>query len=148
MKIAVGADHAGLALKEHVRAHLEKAAHEVADLGTRSSDSVDYPDFAAKVAKAVAQGEAERGILCCGTGLGMAMAANRFRGVRAAPCTMEYQAEMARRHNDANVLALGGRVVTKEIAERVVEVFLTTASEGGRHARRADMMDRALEEGP
>ncbi len=141
MKVAIGADHAGFELKEHVRSLVEKAGHEVADHGADSAESVDYPDYAAKVARAVVRGEAERGILCCATGLGMGMAANRFGGIRAAPCTCEYAAEMARRHNDANVLALGARIVTKEIAERIVGVFLTTSFEGGRHARRTAKMD-------
>ncbi|MHC4248834.1 MAG: ribose 5-phosphate isomerase B [Planctomycetota bacterium] len=141
MKIAVGSDHAGFALKEHVRAHVEAAGHDVADVGTFSAESVDYPDFAAKVALAVVRGEAERGILVCGTGLGVSMTANRFRGVRAAPCTGEFAAEMTRRHNDANVLCLGGRLVTKELAERIVDVFLSTPFEGGRHARRVAKID-------
>ena len=141
MRIAVGADHAGFALKEHVRLFLDKAGHEVTDHGTHSAELVDYPDYARKVARAVARGEADRGILCCGTGLGMAMAANRFPSVRAAPCSLEYAAEMARRHNDANVLALGGRVVTREMAERIVHAFLTTPFEGGRHSVRTAALD-------
>ncbi|MHC5057308.1 MAG: ribose 5-phosphate isomerase B [Planctomycetota bacterium] len=141
MKIAVGSDHAGFALKEHVRAHIEASGHDVADVGTFSGESVDYPDFAAKVARAVVHGEAERGIIVCGTGLGVSMTANRFRGVRAAACTGEFAAEMTRRHNDANVLCLGGRLVTKELAERIVDVFLSTPFEGGRHARRVAKID-------
>jgi len=148
MKIAIGSDHAGFALKEHVRAQAGAAGHEVADLGTSSGESVDYPDFAAKVALAVARGEAERGIVICGTGLGVAMTANRFRGVRAAPCTGEFAAEMARRHNDANVLCLGGRLVTKELAERIVDVFLSSPFDGGRHARRVAKIDASTGEGP
>jgi len=147
VKIAIGADHAGFPLKEHVRALIE-AVHEVADKGTFSSDSVDYPDFAANVALAVARGEAERGIVVCGTGLGVAMTANRFRGVRAAPCTGEFAAEMARRHNDANVLCLGGRLVTRELAERIVDIFLSTPFDGGRHARRVAKIDALAAEGP
>ncbi len=143
MKIAIGSDHAGFALKEHVRAHIEAADHEVTDVGTCSSESVDYPDFAAKVALAVARGEAEYGIIICGTGLGVAMTANRVRGVRAAPCTGQFAAEMTRRHNDANVLCLGGWLVTKEVAERIVDVFLATPFDGGRHVRRVAKIDSA-----
>ncbi len=141
MKIAVGADHAGFILKEQVRRHLEKAGHEVKDFGTDSTEPVDYPDFAGHVAEVVAHGEAERGILFCGTGLGMAMAANRYPRVRAAPCTTEHAAEMARRHNDANVLGLGGRLVAGEDALRIVDTFLECPFEGGRHERRVAKMD-------
>ncbi len=141
MKIAVGADHAGFNLKEHVRRHLEKAGHEVEDFGTDSTEPVDYPDFARRVAEVVARGEADRGILCCGTGLGMAMAANRYPGVRAAPCTTEHAAEMARRHNDANVLTLGGRVIAEEDAVRIVDTFLECPFDGGRHERRVAKID-------
>ncbi len=143
MKIAIGSDHAGFALKERVRAHVEAAGHEVADFGTFSGEPVDYPDFAAKVARAVVQSEAERGIIICGTGLGVSMTANRFRGVRAAPCTGLLAAEMARRHNDANVLCLGGRLIAGELAGRIVDVFLSTEFEGGRHARRVAKIDSA-----
>jgi ribose 5-phosphate isomerase B len=143
MKISIGSDHAGFALKEHLRAHVEAAGHEVADVGAFSSESVDYPDLAAKVALAVARGEAECGMIICGTGLGVAMTANRVRGVRAAPCTSQFAAEMTRRHNDANVLCLGGRLVTKEVAERIVDVFLSTPFEGGRHVRRVAKIDSA-----
>ena len=141
MKISIGSDHAGFALKEHLRAHIEAAGHEVADAGTCSMESVDYPDFAAKVALAVARGEAECGMIVCGTGLGVAMTANRVRGVRAAPCTGQFAAEMTRRHNDANVLCLGERLVTKEVAERIVDVFLATPFEGGRHISRVAKID-------
>ena len=141
MKIAVGSDHAGYELKEHVRKRLAEAGHEVVDFGTDSTERVDYPAYGVRVAKAVAKGEAERGIIVCGTSIGIAMAANRVRGCRAAPCMIEYLAEMARRHNDANVLALGQRVVTPTLADRIVDVFLKTEAEGGRHARRAKMID-------
>jgi ribose 5-phosphate isomerase B len=141
MRIAVASDHAGFGLKEHVRRRLEEQGHEVRDFGTSSEESVDYPDFAKLVAEAVSGGEAERGILVCGTGTGMAMAANRFRGVRAAPAAVEYAAEMARRHNDANVLALGARLVTRELADGIVDRFLSTPFDGGRHLRRVAKMD-------
>jgi ribose 5-phosphate isomerase B len=136
MKIAVGSDHAGFELKEHVRRRLEDAGHEVMDMGTRSKEPVDYPEYARRVAEAVAGGKADRGVVVCGTGIGAAMAANRVRGARAAPCTIEYAAEMARRHNDANVLALGERIVTREVSDGILDIFLSTAFEGGRHARR------------
>ncbi len=141
MKIAVGSDHAGYKLKEHVRHRLSAAGHEVTDLGAHSAERVDYPVYGVRVAKAVVEGEAERGIIVCGTGLGISMAANRIRGCRAAPCTMEYLARMARRHNDANVLALGERVVTPTLADRIVDAFLETGFEGGRHGRRVKMID-------
>jgi len=146
MKIAVGSDHAGFALKEHVRAYLEAAGHEVADVGTNTPESVDYPDFAAKVARMVVRGEVERGIIVCGTGIGVSMTANRFRGVRAANCTSEFAAEMTRLHNDANVLCLGERLVAPASAERIVDVFLSTPFEGGRHARRVAKIDASTED--
>lgn len=141
MKIAVGSDHAGFALKEHIKSYLASRGHEVLDLGASSEERSDYPDFGFLVAQAIVQKRAERGILVCGTGLGMAITANRLKGVRAASCTLEYAAEMARRHNDANVLTLGARLVTKEIAERLVDVFLSTPFEGGRHEVRVRKMD-------
>ena len=141
MKIAVGSDHAGHELKEHVRKRLSSAGHEVTDLGTNSTERVDYPVYGVRVAKAVVEGEAKRGIIVCGTGVGISMAANRIRGCRAAPCTMEYLARVARRHNDANVLALGGRVVTPTLSDGIVDAFLETAFEGGRHERRTEMID-------
>ena len=141
MRIAIGSDHVGYELKEHVRRRLAEAGHEVVDLGTNSAESVDYPTYGVRVAKAVVKGEAERGILVCGTGIGRSRAANRIRGCRAAPCVIEYSAEMARRHNDANVLALGERVLTPELADRIVDVFMSTEFEGGRHGRRAKMID-------
>jgi len=142
MRLAIGADHAGFNLKDHLRARLSAAGHEVQDLGTHSEDAVDYPDYAARVARAVASGEAERGILVCGSGIGMAIAANRFRGVRAAACADLYSARLCRQHNDANVLALGSRIVAPPLAEAIVEHFLATAFEGGRHERRVAKMDR------
>lgn len=141
MKVAVGSDHAGYALKEHIKDKLAELGHETVDLGAHSADLSDYPLFAAKVAEAVSRGEAERGVAVCGTGLGVAMAANRFRGVRAAPCESEFAAEMARRHNDANVLALGARLLTPERAERLLEVFLREPFDGGRHARRTALIE-------
>lgn len=141
MRIAIGADHAGFILKEHLRARLAEAGHELRDFGAHSAESVDYPDYAALVAGAVAGGSAERGILVCGSGIGMAIAANRVRGVRAAACVDLYSARLCRQHNDANVLALGSRIVAPPLAEALAEVFLTTTFEGGRHARRVAKLD-------
>ncbi len=145
MKVALGADHAGLELKDRICATLVQAGHEVDDLGTYRPDSCDYPDFAAKVAREVAAGRAERGILVCATGEGMSMAANKIEGIRAAVCNELYTARFARLHNDANVLTLGARVVGVERALEIVEVFLSTDFEGGRHQRRVDKI-MALED--
>ena len=136
MKIAVGADHGGCRLKEHLARFLEREGHQVEDLGTSSDESVDYPRYAAAVAEKVAAGEAERGILVCGTGIGMAIAANKVDGVRAANCNELFAARMSRAHNDANVLTLGERVVGIGLAEEIVRTFLATPHDGGRHARR------------
>ena len=140
MKIAAGADHAGFELKGTLVAALRAAGHEVEDVGTVSPDSVDYPDYARKVAEEVAAGRAERGLLVCGTGIGMSIAANRVAGVRAAVCAELFQVRMARRHNDANVLCIGARVTGPGAAEAMVEEFLAAAFEGGRHQRRVDKM--------
>jgi ribose 5-phosphate isomerase B len=142
MKIAVGSDHAGFEVKEAVKQRLQAAGHEVVDFGAvADTPRVDYPDYARKVALAVQKGEADRGILACGTGLGMCMTANRFRGVRAADCFTPHLAEMARSHNDANVLCLGGRVLSVDECWAITEVFLATPAESGRHERRAKMID-------
>ncbi|MEO8276128.1 MAG: ribose 5-phosphate isomerase B [Thermoanaerobaculia bacterium] len=141
MRIAIGADHAGFSLKEHLRAQLLTAGHDVHDFGTDSEVSVDYPDFAARVAGAIASGAADSGVLVCGTGIGMAIAANRVHGVRAAACIDLYSARLSRQHNDANVLALGSRIVAAPLAEALVELFLSTPFEGGRHARRVAKLD-------
>jgi ribose 5-phosphate isomerase B len=145
VRIAVGADHAGYALKEHLRGVLTADGHEVEDLGTHSVESTDYPDYAARVASAVAAGRAERGLLVCGSGVGMAMGANRHRGVRAVAASDLYTARMARAHNDANVLALGSRIVAPALAEQILQVFLATGFEGGRHERRVEKLDRSPE---
>ena len=141
MRIAIGADHAGYILKDHLCARLAEAGHELHDFGAHSPDSVDYPDFAAEVARAVADGSAERGILVCGSGIGMAIAANRHRGVRAAACVDLYSAQLSRQHNDANVLTLGSRIVAPPLAEAIVGLFLATPFEGGRHQRRVAKLD-------
>ena len=134
--IALGADHAGFTLKEVVRAWLEREGREVLDLGTHTVDSVDYPDYAGAVTDALLAGAAERGILVCGTGIGMAMAANKVPGIRAASCADAYTARMAREHNDANVLTLGARILGPEDAIEIVRVWLDTSFAGDRHARR------------
>jgi len=141
MRIALGSDHAGLELKSLLREIVAAAGHEVVDLGTSSSASCDYPDFGRAVAFAVSRGESDRGIVVCGTGIGISIAANRVAGVRAARCTSEYDARFARLHNDANVLALGARVTGPGLAESITRVFLTTAFEGGRHRRRVEKID-------
>ena len=146
MKIAIGADHAGLAAKQHVAAALAQQGHSVMDCGTNTADSVDYPDYARTVAQAVAAGRAERGILVCGTGIGMSITANKVHGVRAAKCNDPYEAQMSRAHNDANVLCLGARVLDSSVMDEIVAGFLRTEFDGGRHARRVSkMMD--LEQG-
>lgn len=138
MRVALGADHAGVHLKDAVRQQLEARGIEVHDLGTSDDTSVDYPDYAAQVARAVTSGEADRGILVCGTGIGMAIAANKFDGVRAAPVVDLESARLSREHNDANVLALGARVTDPALARQIVDTFLDTAFAGGRHQRRID----------
>lgn len=138
MRIALGADHAGYPLKEHLRRHLESQGHEVEDFGTTSEASTDYPDYAGKVGRAVAEDRADRGLLVCGTGIGMAIAANKIPGVRAANCFEPLTSHMARAHNDANVLALAGRIVADAYAEEILREFLETPFEGGRHQRRVD----------
>ena len=134
--IAIACDHGGLALKQAMTALLAERGTRILDLGTATAASVDYPDFAHRLAHAVASRKARAGILICGTGIGMSMAANRHRGVRAAVCTNEYMARMARLHNDANVLCLGERVVGADLARAIASVFLETGFEGGRHRRR------------
>ncbi len=134
--IALGADHAGWQLKEEIKAWLLGRNVEVTDFGTHSPDPVDYPDYAAQVGEAVASGKAERGVLVCGTGIGMAMAANKVPGVRAAFCPDLFTARMSREHNDANVLTLGGRLTGRELALEIVEMWLRAEFQGGRHGRR------------
>lgn len=141
MRIAMGSDHAGYELKRHLGARLTSAGHEVLDLGCPDTHSCDYPDFAHAVALALAGGGVDRGILVCGTGIGMAMTANRHPGVRAARCLSEYDARFARLHNDANLLALGARVTGPGLAEAILEVFLGTVFEGGRHTRRVEKIE-------
>ena len=138
MKIALGCDHGGYALKCDIKALLEKLGHEVEDVGCHSTESCDYPDFGEAAARAVADGRCERGIVICTTGIGISISANKVRGIRCALCSEPLSAEMTRRHNDANMLALGGGLIGPNMAERIVDVFLSTAFEGGRHQRRVD----------
>lgn len=138
MKVALGCDHAGFALKEAIISCLGREKHELLDEGTNSDASCDYPDFAERVAMRVASGEAERGIIVCATGIGVAMTANKIPGIRAAVCNDLYTARYSRLHNDANVLALGARVVGPGLAEEIVRVWLETEFEAGRHSRRVD----------
>jgi len=139
-RIALGADHAGFELKEHLVGFLRGQGHEVEDLGTHSTESVDYPPICAAVARVVRDGRADLGIVLGGSGQGEQMAANKVRGVRAALCNDLYLARMARSHNDANVLSIGGRIVGTGLAEEIVTTFLGTAFEGGRHQRRVDQL--------
>lgn len=142
MKIILGSDHAGFGLKEACKRFLEHAGvHQVHDAGVFGRDSSDYPAIAHKVARAVSRQEYDRGILICGSGLGMSMAANRHRGVRAALCHDLYSARLSRLHNDANILAMGERVLGEGLALAILDVFLNTEFEGGRHKRRVDQMD-------
>lgn len=140
MVIAIGCDHAGFTLMQALKEHA-LAGDRLLDLGTHEEARTDYPRYALAVAKAVAAGEADRGVLVCGTGIGMAIAASRVRGIRAATCTNEYMARMARAHNNANVLCLGGRVVGPGLAEGIVRSFLQTEFAGGRHADRLTLID-------
>jgi ribose 5-phosphate isomerase B len=143
MRIAIGSDHAGYRYKERIRRRLVEAGHEVRDFGTDSEESVDYPRFIRPVAEAVAAGEAERGIVLGGSGNGEAIAANRVRGVRCALAWNEESARLGRAHNDANVLSLGERMLSWEAVERIVDLFLTTPFDGGRHEKRVRMLDEA-----
>ena len=142
MNIIIGSDHAGFDMKEECTSSLEKAAeHVITDVGVYSSESSDYPKIAQKVAQAVADGDFPRGILICGTGIGMSIAANRFQGVRAALCHNLYLARMSRLHNNANILVMGGRVIGAALALEMVDIFLNTEFEGGRHQSRLDLID-------
>lgn len=136
MKIYLGSDHGGFDLKEALEVYLIEQGHDVFDQGTHSLDSVDYPDYAKAVGEAVLENEGSLGIVICGTGIGISIAANKIKGIRAALCSEEFSARMARRHNDANVLALGGRTTGVELAKSIVDAFLNNEFEGDRHARR------------
>ena len=136
MRIAVGSDHRGVVLRAKLVDFLRQLGQEVVDVGTHDTQEVDYPDIAALVATKVAAGEVDRGILVCGTGVGMCIVANKIPGVRAAPCHDEITAELSRRHNDLNVLCLPGDLIGEKLADRLVEIWLNTPFDGGRHARR------------
>ncbi len=138
MVISIACDHGAFDLKERLKAHLLEQGHQVADCGTNSTDSCDYPDFAQAAARLVAEGACERGVVLCTTGIGMSIAANKVKGVRCALCHEPLSAEMTRRHNDANMLAMGAGVTGGNLAERILDVFLSTEFEGGRHQRRVD----------
>jgi len=141
MRIALSADHAGYELKDQLAAWLSEAGHEIVDLGTNSADSVDYPDFGARLARAVASGDADRGIAICGSGIGISIAANRNPGCRCAMVSEPLSASLARMHNDANAVALGARLIGLDMAKACVTAFLTTDFEGGRHQRRVDLLN-------
>jgi ribose 5-phosphate isomerase B len=147
MRIAIGGDHRGFEAKRRVNSVVEALGHTIEDMGTDSRESVDYPDLAFRVAEAVGLGRADRGILICGTGIGMAIAANKVRGVRAAPCHDSITAEMSRRHNDANILCLSADLLGEELIDRMIRIWLETVFEGGRHARRVEKITR-YEDGP
>ena len=146
MRIAIGADHAGYDLKQHLLATIADLGHEAIDMGTDSTESVDYPPIMAAVGQAVASGDADRGIVLGGSGQGEQIAANKVRGVRAALCNDLYTARMSREHNDANVLAMGARIVAPGLADEILQLWLTTPFEGGRHERRVDGI-HAIENG-
>ena len=140
MKIAIGNDHSALELKAVVIKHLEENGHEVVDYGTNTNESCDYPIYGEKVALAIKNNEAELGILICGTGIGISLAANKVPGIRAAVCSEPYSAKMTRAHNNANILAFGARVVGQDLAKMIVDAFVNTKFEGERHQRRVDML--------
>lgn len=136
--IAIGCDHAGFQYKEDIKVYLENKGIHVKDYGTYSEDSVDYPDFGIKVGQAVAGGECDKGLLFCGTGVGISISANKVRGIRAVVCSEPFSAKLSREHNDSNVLALGSRVVGIELAKMIIDTWLNTEFEGDRHGRRVD----------
>ncbi|MBI9014562.1 MAG: ribose 5-phosphate isomerase B [Clostridiales bacterium] len=140
MKVALGCDHGGFELKEAIKKYISDKGVEVVDFGTYTTDSVDYPEYGMKVAEAVSKGEVEQGILICGTGLGMSYVANKVKGIRCACVSDVFSAEMSKLHNDANVLALGARVVGLGLGLKIVETWLGTEFEGGRHQRRVDLI--------
>ena len=139
--IALASDHAGFELKEAIKKHLVDNNYDIIDFGTNSTASVDYPAFARMASEAVVAGECDKGILCCGTGIGVSIVANKVKGIRCALCTNEFTAEMSRRHNDANMMALGARVTDQELALKMVDIWLSTEFEEGRHKRRVDMIE-------
>lgn len=147
MKIIIGCDHGGYELKEKILSHLKAANYEVEDIGTSSAESVDYPPYAVQVARAVSGGQADRGILICGSGIGMCMTANRIRGARAVVVSEPFSAKMSRRHNDSNILCLGGRFIGPDMAMEILRTWLDEPFEGGRHQRRVDLIDDLSRDG-
>lgn len=141
MKIALASDHGGFELKEIIKKKLQEKGYEILDLGTNSEESVDYPSFGKACGEAVSTGQAEKGIVCCGTGIGISIAANKVKGIRCALCTSTNMAEMTRKHNDSNILAMGGRILSVEEALAITDTWLSTEFEGGRHQRRVDMLN-------
>ena len=141
MIIAIGCDHAGYELKEAVKAKMQSAGHEIIDCGTNSTESVDYPKYGHAIGRAVANGEAERGIAICGSGIGISIACNKVPGIRAALCTSVEMAEMCRRHNNANVIAMGARMISQELAFAMIDTWMATEFEGGKHERRINELD-------
>jgi ribose 5-phosphate isomerase B len=148
MRIAIGSDHRGFGAKQRLVPLLQQLGHEVLDTGPEANESVDYPDFAFQVGRAVGEGRVERGILICGTGIGMCIAANKVAGVRAAPCHDSITAEMSRRHNDANILCISADLLGDDLIARMVRIWLETPFEGGRHSRRVDKISQFENERP
>lgn len=146
MKIAIGNDHVAVSMKNHIKEYLEAKGYEVVNFGTDSEERTDYPIYGKKVADAIVSGECELGILICGTGIGISLAANKVKGIRAAVCSEPYSARLTRQHNNANIIAFGARVVGEATAEMIVDEFLSAEYEGGRHQRRIDMIE-AIEKG-
>ncbi len=146
MKIAIGNDHVAVDMKNHIKKYLEDKGHVVVDFGTNSKERCDYPIYGKRVADAVSSGECETGILICGTGVGISLAANKVKGIRAAVCSEPYTAKLSKQHNNANIIAFGARVIGTATAEMIVDEFLAAEYEGGRHQKRIDMI-RAIEQG-
>jgi ribose 5-phosphate isomerase B len=140
MKLAIGSDHAGYEMKEEIKKYLEEKGYEVKDYGTNSTESCDYPEFGEKVGRAVASGECEEGVLVCGTGIGISLAANKVKGIRAAVCSEPVSARLAKQHNNANIIAFGARIVGMEEAKGIVDAFLSAEFLGGRHEKRVNMI--------
>lgn len=141
MKIGFGADHAGFALKEELKKYLEEKGHECIDYGTYSEQRVDYPDYGKKVAHALVEGEVEKGVLVCGSGIGISISANKVKGIRCCVCSEPYSARMSVRHNNANIIAMGGRIVGTDLAKMIVDEFFNSKFEGGRHEARVKKIE-------
>ena len=144
MKIVIGSDHGGFELKDYLAKYIEERDYELEDIGTFGTESTDYPDYAKKACKMVLEGDADCAVLVCGSGIGMSIAANRYRGIRAALVSEPLSAELSRKHNNSNVLCLGGRLIGREMAVEILEVFLNTSFEGGRHEKRLEKIDEGF----